>query len=137
MRAIFVGESNNHKHPWLSCQHPRKPGPRWGAVFDSLTNNGTRSNDQQAPQRSLAHFRGCTSLCLPPLECCKGVSPTQAAKSRPLLKAFAGGANAATAVAVTGPTPGMVVRRRTSLSLAACGLQLRAQIVWAKRTTSP
>jgi hypothetical protein len=61
-------------------------------VFDRLLNNGTRSNDQQAPQRSLAHFRCRAELLLAPLECCDGVSPTQAAKSRPLLKASAGGA---------------------------------------------
>src|SRR5215813_10686192 len=58
-------------------------------------------------------FDVAPSFCLPPLECCDGVSPTQAAKSRPLLKALVGGANAANAVAVTGPTPGMVVSRRT------------------------
>src|SRR5215469_5396227 len=44
-------------------------------------------------------FEVAPSFCLPPLERCDGVSPTQAAKSRPLLKAPAGGANAATAVA--------------------------------------
>ena len=64
-------------------------------------------------------FEIAPSFCLPPLECCDGVSRTQAAKSRPLLKASAGGANAANAVAITGPTPGMVVRRRTSLSSRA------------------
>src|SRR6516165_1581334 len=60
----LVGECNDHKHPWLTRQHLPKPGPRLGAVFDSLANNGTRSNDQQAPQRSLAHFRGRTELLL-------------------------------------------------------------------------
>src|SRR5215467_9473299 len=40
-------------------------------------------------------FEVAPSFCLPPLERCDGVSPTQAAKSRPLLKAPAGGANAA------------------------------------------
>src|SRR6516165_6226512 len=85
----LVGECNDHKHPWLTRQHLPKPGPRLGAVFDSLANNGTRSNDQQAPQRSLAHFRGRTELLL------------------------------AAAGAITGPTPGIVVRRRTSLSSRA------------------
>jgi hypothetical protein len=34
------------------------------------------------------------------VECCKGVSPTQAAKSRPRLNVSAGGASAAKATAV-------------------------------------
>jgi hypothetical protein len=35
-------------------------------------------------------FEVASSFCLPPVECCKGVSPTQAAKSRPRLKVSAG-----------------------------------------------
>jgi hypothetical protein len=34
------------------------------------------------------------SLCLPPVDRCSGVSPSQAAKSRPLVKLCAGGAKA-------------------------------------------
>ncbi len=56
-------------------------------------------------------FDVAPSFCLPPVECCSGVRPAQAAKSRPLRNASAGGANAAGAVAVIGPTPGMVVSR--------------------------
>ena len=40
-----------------------------------------------------------------------GVSPSQAAKSRPLAKVSAGGASAAIAVAPIGPMPGMVISR--------------------------
>jgi hypothetical protein len=36
-------------------------------------------------------FEVAPSFCLPPVECCKGVSPTQAAKSRPRLNVSAGG----------------------------------------------
>ena len=32
-------------------------------------------------------FEVVPSFCLPPVECCEGVSPTQAAKSRPFLNA--------------------------------------------------
>src|SRR6516165_9282275 len=73
-------------------------------------------------------FEVAPSFCLQPLECCDGVSPTQAAKSRPLLKASAGGANA---VAITGPTPGMVAgacvfRRSASVHGGDGSLQQRA-----------
>ena len=49
---------------------------------------------------------------LPPVECCRGTSPSQAAKSRPRLKTAIGGAKVSIAIAVIGPTPGMVCRRR-------------------------
>src|SRR3954466_12619326 len=39
-------------------------------------------------------FEVAPSFCLPPVECWSGVSPTQAAKSRPRLKVCAGGARA-------------------------------------------
>ena len=50
--------------------------------------------------------------CLPPVECCRGTSPSQAAKSRPRLKTVIGGAKVSIAMAVIGPTPGMVCRRQ-------------------------
>ena len=42
-------------------------------------------------------FDVAPSLCFPPVECCNGVSPSQAAKSRPRLNVSAGGASAAMA----------------------------------------
>ena len=48
------------------------------------------------------------SLVLPPVECCLGMRPSQAAKFRPPEKAFKSGAKAMIAPAVTGPTPGTV-----------------------------
>src|SRR5215211_2254338 len=56
-------------------------------------------------------FEVAPSFCLLPVECWRGVSPTQAAKSRPRLKVCAGGARAVRATAVTGPIPGMVMSR--------------------------
>lgn len=64
-------------------------------------------------------FDVAPSFCFPPVERCSGVSPNQAAKSRPFLKVAAEGANATSAVAVTGPTPGIVVKRRASSSSRA------------------
>lgn len=50
--------------------------------------------------------------CLPPLEFCLGTRPSHAAKSRPRLNWSIGGAKVSIANAPTGPTPGMVCRRR-------------------------
>ena len=57
--------------------------------------------------------------CLPPVECCRGTSPSQAAKSRPRLKTLIGGAKVSIAMAVIGPTPGIVWRRRVIAPRAA------------------
>jgi hypothetical protein len=46
-----------------------------------------------------------------PVECWRGVSLIQAAKSRPRSKVSTGGANAFTAVAMPGPMPGIVISR--------------------------
>ena len=54
------------------------------------------------------------SRCFPPVECCRGTSPSQAAKSRALRKVSGGGARLALAVAISGPIPGAVIRRRAN-----------------------
>ena len=59
------------------------------------------------------------SRSLPPLECCFGVSPTQAVKSRPFEKVSIGGAKVVIAAAVIGPMPGMVVNRLAVSSVPA------------------
>ena len=57
--------------------------------------------------------------CLPPVECWRGTSPSQAAKSRPRLKTSIGGAKVSIAMAVIGPTPGIVSKRRVVVVRAA------------------
>ena len=47
--------------------------------------------------------------CLPPVECCLGTNPSQAAKSRAFRKVSGGGASVAIAVAISGPMPGTVI----------------------------
>src|SRR6516162_3884925 len=51
------------------------------------------------------------SFGLPPVDFCSGVSPSQAAKSRPAGNPSAAGTSAVIAVAVIGPTPGIVINR--------------------------
>src|SRR6185436_19832794 len=48
-----------------------------------------------------------------------GVSPAQAAKSRPVLKRFGSPIAVTTACAVSGPTPGICISRRIRSSLPA------------------
>src|SRR5260370_532070 len=48
-----------------------------------------------------------SSFCWPPVECSRGTTPIQAANSRPLWKAAPLPIAAMSAVAVTGPMPGM------------------------------
>ena len=74
----------------------RRRMSRWPIIFEILPRSG-----------------------LPPVEWRRGTSPSQAAKSRPRGKTAIGGANVSTAIAVIGPTPGMVCRRRTVASRVA------------------
>src|SRR4051812_36734512 len=60
------------------------------------------------------------SRSLPPLERWTGVSPSQAAKSRPRRNMWAGGASAVRAAAVTAPMPGIVISRRATAFSLAC-----------------
>ena len=46
-----------------------------------------------------------SSRCFPPVECCRGPRPSQAAKSRASRKVSGGGARTAMAVAISGPLP--------------------------------
>ncbi len=52
------------------------------------------------------------SRALPPDECCFGTSPSKAAKSRPHRNMSMGVAKASIAMAVSGPTSGIVLSRR-------------------------
>ena len=71
------------------------------------------------------------SRSLPPLEWGFGVSPNQAAKSRPDLKAAGSGTNALVAAAVIAPTPGIVASRRMSASRLASATTYRSSFsIW-------
>jgi hypothetical protein len=57
-------------------------------------------------------FETAPSFCLPPVDFCSGVSPSQAAKSRPAGNPSAAGTSAVIAVEAIGPTPEIVINRR-------------------------
>ena len=62
-------------------------------------------------QVSIAHLGDRPSLSLPPDEFWRGTSPRKAANSRPERNSFGSGTEAASAVALISPTPGMVASR--------------------------
>src|SRR5476649_238728 len=66
------------------------------------------------------------SLTLPPVPSWRGTMPSEAAKCRPLSNALGSVTRAATAVAVTGPKPGMVRRWRLLWSV-----RLQAASAWS------
>ena len=108
----LVGQSHGYQHFRFASQHLRKPRSLGRPAPAGLLNHGTRPNDQQAADRPFTAFRDGAEFCLPPVDFCSGVSPSQAAKSRPAAKPCAAGVSAAIAVATIGPTPGIVISRR-------------------------
>ncbi|SEH87088.1 hypothetical protein SAMN05216228_1010161 [Rhizobium tibeticum] len=107
----FVGERDRDEHARFARQHPCQPRVLgWG--FPACP-----SNDVIAPMIRSRRMSRCPIFdvrprtCFPPLECCFGTKPSQAAKSRPLRKVTMVGAKASTAIAVIGPMPGMDMRR--------------------------
>ena len=88
----------------------------------------SRRRSVRSPMREVRPRRS-----LPPVERCTGVSPTQAAKSRPERNVSTGGAKASMAVAISGPIPGTLISRRAvssafargDLGIERCGLFLQ------------
>ena len=94
-----------------SCQQRCDPGPILGAVDLGIANDGERAGHEQAAQIAIPLLLILPSLSRPPLECCLGTSPIQAEKLRPDRKVLGSATLATRAVASSGPTPGMQLRR--------------------------
>src|SRR6516162_6503456 len=75
-------------------------------------------------------FETAPSFCLPPVDFCSGVSPSQAAKSRPAGNPSAAGTSAVIAVEVIGPTLGIVINRR------AVGSDFERWLISASKTAT-
>ena len=76
----------------------------------------------------------CPSFCLPPVDFCSGVSPSQAEKSRPRRKVCGAGLGDASraAAVVIGPTPGMVISRRAiGSSLTRLAISRSSTAIWS------
>ena len=115
----FVGEGDRQHHPRLARQHAMQPASLWPALSGGRADDGYRPDNQQGPDVTLAHLRDLAEKRLAARRMLPGTSPSQAAKSRPRRKTAIGGANVSIAIAVIGPTPGMVCRRRIVAPRAA------------------
>ena len=74
------------------------------------------------------------SLVLPPVPCCVGTNPSQAAQWRPFLKAPGSWTAATHAVAVSGPTPSTALSRcQTSNCWASCPIRALSRVIAVSR----
>src|SRR6202044_884388 len=94
-----------------SCQQRCDPGPILGAVDLGIADDGECARHEQAAQIAVPLFADTSEPGPPPLECCLGTRPIQAEKLRPDRKALGSATLATSAVASSGPTPGMQLRR--------------------------
>ena len=135
----LVGQRRPHQHRWLAREHPAQPraGLRHGirAPLDdhAVGPRISRRLRERSPILVVAPRR-----CLPPVECCLGVSPSQAAKSRARRNVSGGGASVASAVAISGPMPGIVISRRAvSSSRARRAISASSVAIRSSRWRSP
>ncbi len=102
----LVRQGDGDQHARLARQHASQQYP-------SFIGNQRARPWSQSSRPGSATVAGCArpswsfapAASLPPLECCRGTRPSQAAKSRPRRKVLAAGARATSAVAITGRHP--------------------------------
>src|SRR5215213_1966598 len=121
MRAILFASATVASRTGRRSRSPRVHAPA------ALFHRAARYTIDVAPSTSNRRISRLPALVirprrvLPPVECCLGTSPSQAAKCRALLKATMPSPTvAATGDAVIGPMPGIVARRRAVSSCRAC-----------------
>jgi hypothetical protein len=100
-------ELQRHRDEALRLSRPQRRDP---VGEDAFAFAATRSAEVRPTTSILRIYRlPCLvmepSFVLPPVEFCFGVSPSQAAKSRPDLKTPGSGTLAAITEAISGPTP--------------------------------
>ena len=100
--------------------------------------------DQHATQINVAALADAESFCFPPVEYCRGTTPTQAAKSRPRRKAAPLPMAATVAVETSGPKPGIWRSRwqrciflTNTFNLVGDGLRCRLQSASTPATCDP
>ena len=115
-----VGQRNCNEHPRLARQHTGQPRVRRLATSGGVPYDRHRARDQKPPEVALAHLG---YLAQPGLAAGR-VLPWERARAMRRSRARArklsiGGAKACSAIAVIGPTPGIVMRRTASSSWRA------------------
>src|SRR6185295_6885406 len=58
----LVGERNRHQHARFASQHLFEPRTLCCAAFARLLYDSTAADDEEAPERALAHFGRCAKL---------------------------------------------------------------------------
>ena len=120
--SILVCQRHNHQHRRLAGQHPAEP--RTGRHAHRTTPLAAMISKRRSVRSPIREVRPRRSF--PPVDRCTGVRPIQAAKSRPERKVSVGGASASIAVAIKGPIPGTVMRRRAPSSALALAVIWRS-----------
>jgi hypothetical protein len=106
----LVGDRHRHDPERLAFEKSRDPRIILRLVARPLQ-HGMAPTTRMRLRYWSPRFEIGPSLCLPPVESCRGTIPIQAAKSRPDRKTFGSGTVAAMAVAPTMPIPGMLLSR--------------------------
>src|SRR6187399_1568200 len=60
----LVGERNRHQHARFASQHLFEPRTPCCAAFARLLYDSTTADDEEAPERALAHFERCAKPLL-------------------------------------------------------------------------
>jgi hypothetical protein len=95
-----------------AIQQLSEPTAQSRSLAMAILQDHARPLHKQSSKISVSPFT--SSRCLPPVEYSRGTIPTHAAKSRPLRKLLALPTAATSAVAVTGPIPGMAADKPRS-----------------------
>ena len=119
----LVGQRHRDQSCRLAFEQPGRPGLA-GVVLPCKTDDSSRADDEQSPDIAVALFADAAQALLSPAAVRRGVSPSQAANWRPERKSAASGIAAAIALAVIGPIPGILAKRRLA-SLSRCHAKMR------------
>ena len=103
----FIGDCHHALVVGSTLRQPPLPLPKSCSVVLHAEQYCASTVDQHATQINVAALAMPYSFCLPPVEYCRGTTPTQAAKSRPRRKAASLPIAATVAVETSGPKPGM------------------------------
>jgi hypothetical protein len=115
----LVGKRYSHQHRWFARQHLCQPRSRGGPLRVRHTSSLLAPMIRSRRRDRSPIFVVDPSRCLPPVECCRGASPSHAAKSRPRSKVSGDRARANSAVAINCPIPGLVINLRAVSSSRA------------------
>jgi len=115
----FVGECDGQQHPWLARQQAMQPASLWPALSGGQADDSHRADNQQAPDVALAHLRGLAEKRLAARRMLPGNKPEPSGKVAAASEDRHRRAKVSIAIAVIGPTPGMVCRRRIVAPRAA------------------